>query len=217
MITKLPFFLLLLMLSAFSVEKLKPITIACIGDSITYGYLVENREQNSYPAQLQKLLGNNFKVYNFGVPSKTVLTKGGKSVQSYVDTKEYKKALQTNADIILIMLGANDSKPNNWTSGKKWFSQDFKILVESLKTKTSKIYCCIPTSIQNNLKPMADNLKEIIRHEKAVADKLNLSIIDLNTPTMNKPKLFIDGLHPNKKGCEVIAKIIAKNITEAKK
>ena len=31
--------------------------IACIGNSITYGYAIENREANSYPGQLAQLLG----------------------------------------------------------------------------------------------------------------------------------------------------------------
>lgn len=43
------------------------IRVACVGDSITYGARLEDREQHSYPAQLQKLLGDDVAVFNFGV------------------------------------------------------------------------------------------------------------------------------------------------------
>ena len=34
------------------------VRVACIGDSITYGSGIEARDRNSYPAQLQQLLGD---------------------------------------------------------------------------------------------------------------------------------------------------------------
>ena len=201
--------------NSFAESTNKAIKIACIGDSITFGYLVKNREENSYPALLQKELGEAFEVLNFGVPSKTVLRSNGKSIQPYVSTPTYKKALEIKADIILVMLGANDSKPNNWNTGKKQFKKDFEYLIQSLKSKRSTVIWCIPTSIQNNLQPMAKNLNEIIEQEKVIAEKLGLPFIDLHSPTKSKPALFIDGLHPNKKGCELISKIIAKEIKKA--
>jgi hypothetical protein len=36
--------------------------IACVGDSITYGYRVKSRRENCYPAELEKLLGKKFSV-----------------------------------------------------------------------------------------------------------------------------------------------------------
>ena len=49
----------------------EPVRIACVGDSITYGYACSNQSTQSYPAQLQKLLGNSCLVSNFGVNSST--------------------------------------------------------------------------------------------------------------------------------------------------
>ena len=44
--------------------------VACIGDSITYGYTLPDREHEAYPVQLQKLLDEKFpgkyEVRNFG-------------------------------------------------------------------------------------------------------------------------------------------------------
>lgn len=42
------------------------IKVACVGNSVTYGHGIENREKNSYPAQLQRMLGNEYEVANFG-------------------------------------------------------------------------------------------------------------------------------------------------------
>lgn len=54
----------------------KKIKIACVGNSITYGAEVANRDKNAYPAQLQAMLGDHYQVENFGVTSRTLLKKG---------------------------------------------------------------------------------------------------------------------------------------------
>ena len=67
---------LFLLLAVFSMGKSTgatfkdPIKIACIGNSITYGAKVANRENNAYPEQLQAMLGNQYQVRNFGVSGK---------------------------------------------------------------------------------------------------------------------------------------------------
>ena len=48
----------------------------CIGNSITYGAFIANRDQNSYPAQLQAYLGDGYEVRNYGVSGRTLLTQG---------------------------------------------------------------------------------------------------------------------------------------------
>ena len=40
----------------------EPIRVACIGNSITYGAFIPNREMNCYPAQLQAYLGDGYEV-----------------------------------------------------------------------------------------------------------------------------------------------------------
>ena len=44
----------------------KKIKVACVGNSITYGYTLPDRETNAYPAKLQKMLGDDYVVGNFG-------------------------------------------------------------------------------------------------------------------------------------------------------
>ena len=54
----------------------KPVRVACIGDSITYGAAIEDRDNQSYPAQLQRLLGDGYDVRNFGRNARTLSSKG---------------------------------------------------------------------------------------------------------------------------------------------
>ncbi len=47
------------------------IRVACIGNSITHGSGIDMQEQKGYPAQLQRLLGNGYRVKNYGWPGAT--------------------------------------------------------------------------------------------------------------------------------------------------
>ena len=73
-------FILTLLLSGITafvgICQTNPIKVACIGDSVTYGSGIEDRDNNSYPAQLQKMLGDEYVVGNFGKPGATLLVKG---------------------------------------------------------------------------------------------------------------------------------------------
>ena len=83
-----------------------PFKIACIGNSITYGLKIQNRERNAYPAQLQEILGKTYEVRNFGINSRTLLQKGDKP---YIAEQLYQKALAFDPDLRFINLGSNDS------------------------------------------------------------------------------------------------------------
>ena len=64
------------------------VKVACIGNGVTFGIGVENREKNNFPQQLQYLLGANYKVTNFGVVNAPVLSNG---VNGYNKTAAFKK------------------------------------------------------------------------------------------------------------------------------
>ena len=51
----------------------EPLRVACVGDSITYGHGIRDREHDTYPAILDSLLGDKFDVQNFGVSGTTTL------------------------------------------------------------------------------------------------------------------------------------------------
>ncbi|HOV77962.1 MAG TPA: GDSL-type esterase/lipase family protein, partial [Sedimentisphaerales bacterium] len=88
--------------------------VACIGDSITYGSGIADRANDSYPAQLQRILRQYdpaWQVSNFGVSGATLLRRGDKP---YIRESAYTAALASKPDIVVIKLGTNDSKPQNW-------------------------------------------------------------------------------------------------------
>src|SRR6476660_2286724 len=64
--------------------------IACVGDSITFGHTIPDREHKSYPAVLAKQLGSGADVRNFGVNGATALKHG---TRPYAEQKAYRDAL----------------------------------------------------------------------------------------------------------------------------
>ena len=97
------------------------IKVACVGNSVTYGHGIENREKNSYPAQLQRMLGNGYEVANFGKSGATLLRKGHRP---YNEQEECKAALDFAADRVVIHLGLNDTDPRDWPNYRDDFTKD---------------------------------------------------------------------------------------------
>lgn len=116
-----------------SVQAERTVKIACVGNSITYGAGIANREKNSYPAQLQYYLGENYEIRNFGQNGTTVLTQGD---HPYVQTKVYKDSKEFLPDIVLIKLGTNDTKPQNWKY-KEQFAKDYQALIDTYRALPS--------------------------------------------------------------------------------
>ena len=94
-----------------------PTHVACVGDSITYGYLASSSSK-SYPSDLQAMFGTGVKVMNYGRNSATLLSTGD---LPYINQTEYTAATTfvSNAGAsavvdVIIMLGTNDSKSYNW-------------------------------------------------------------------------------------------------------
>lgn len=120
-------FCLLLPLFA-GAQTAKPLRVACVGNSITYGSGIVNRDENSYPAQLQAYLGAGFQVRNFGVSATTLLSRGDRP---YINTAEYRASLDFQPDIVLIKLGTNDSKPQNRVFLDTDYLKDYRALLRS--------------------------------------------------------------------------------------
>lgn len=179
--------------------------VACVGDSITFGSHVTDRDKNSYPAVLQKLLGEKYQVANFGVSGATLLKKGDKP---YWTQPEFAKSDDFAPDIVVIMLGTNDSKAKNWAF-KDDFSNDYRDLIVHYATLGShpRVYVMqpppvyetgryeiSPATVENEVTPL---VKEI-----------GGATIDVRTPLSNHPELFDDTVHPNNAGAAVIAQTV---------
>lgn len=195
----------------------KRIRVACIGNSITYGYLVPDRERNAYPARLQQLLGNGFEVINFGVSGKTALHQGG---SSYIATPQYQAALQCSPDIVLIKLGTNDSRPY-FRKYIDSFYDHYKELVERFMDLPShpKVVLLFPvTSFLGKKADEAYNTdipKYILPVIRRVAAEKKLDTVDLHSVFTDKPQLFPDKLHPDSAGAALIAKQVYRYLSSA--
>lgn len=191
-------------------EKVKK--VACVGDSITYGAGIENRDSLSYPAQLNRLTGENMLVKNFGHSGATLLNSGDKP---YTTLKEYKDALEFKPDIVVIKLGTNDSKPQNWKF-KDNFANDYKALIDTFAALPTKpeIWVCLPVPAYGNAWNINDTIikNEAIPILKEVAKEKNVQLIDLYTALSNKENLFPDKIHPNAEGAGEIAKAVFEAI-----
>jgi lysophospholipase L1-like esterase len=117
------------------------VKIACVGDSITEGAGLGNAAVESYPARLQRLLGTNAIVRNYGVSGRTLLKKGD---FPYWKELFFKQSHDWVPDIVIIQLGTNDSKPQNWKYGTNFIS-DYEELIASYASLTNspKVLVCV--------------------------------------------------------------------------
>jgi lysophospholipase L1-like esterase len=189
-------------------EYAEKIRVACVGDSITFGTGIKGRNYHSYPAQLGVLLGNTWQVGNFGVNGATLLKKGD---YPYWHQEAYQQALSFAPQIVVIKLGSNDSKPQNWQY-KDDYESDYITLIKSFQQLESqpKIWIAYPVPSYSETGVIRDQVitEEIIPRIDQVALKTNVLVIDLHTPLSNKKELFPDTLHPNAQGAEIIAKTV---------
>ena len=103
------------------------VRVACIGDSITYGLGLADRERESYPAQLQKMLDEKFpgkyEVRNFGNSGRGIYLDSmrGAEKRGFRHMPEHKAALAWKPDIVISNLGINDNGEyiKEYTGGRK--------------------------------------------------------------------------------------------------
>ncbi|MCX6169388.1 MAG: GDSL-type esterase/lipase family protein [Ignavibacteriales bacterium] len=205
-------FLFSFIIHAQETKNVQPIKVACIGNSITYGSGIADREKNSYPAVLGRILGDGYDVKNFGVSGRTLLRKGD---FPYWNEKTYQDALEFLPDIVVIKLGTNDSKPQNWKY-KDEFEKDYVDLIDSFKKLKSnpKIFICKPVPAFHTAWGINDSVivNEMIPMIENISREKNVEIIDLYAPFKDQGNLFSDGIHPNKDGAVMLAKEIYKAI-----
>ena len=190
--------------------------VACVGDSITYGAGVKEREKNAYPFVLAGLLGDKYEVKNFGVSGATMLKKGDKP---YDKQKAYKDAIDFRPDIVVIKLGTNDSKPQNWDKFKADYAADYKAMIEAFRAANAnvKVYCALPVPVvgKGNFGIRNEIVQpEIIPLIKQIAADTKSGVIDLYAPFAGKEALIPDKVHPNAEGAAIIAKTVHEAIAE---
>ena len=192
------------------------IKVACIGNSVTYGYLLPEREINAYPFQLQKMLGDEYMVGNFGKSGATLLNKGHRP---YTQQQEYKDAIAFGGDIAIIHLGLNDTDPRNWPNYSEDFEKDYYALIDSVKSANPKckVWICKMTPITDKHPRFRSGTRDWYRQIQSriedIAKRKGVGLIDLQTPLYNLPNLLPDALHPDTTGAKIIAETVYSAIT----
>ena len=194
----------------------RPVRVACIGDSITYGYGLENREADSYPARLQALLGEKWQVGNFGKNGATLLRHGHRP---YMQQQEFTEALAFGADIYVIHLGVNDTDPRNWPNYRDEFVADYLALIDTLRSVSpaARFYLARITPIgdrhprfQSGTKEWQDEIREVIG---TVAGLSGAYLMDFFAPLYPYPQHFPDAVHPDAWGYDKLAQTVYAALT----
>ncbi len=203
-----------LIVSAVLFLTLQPVAaqqtkVACLGNSIT---------NQGYPAILDSILGDEYTTRNFGV--------SGRCAQVSVDTpysatEEYGFAQAYQADLAVILFGANDSKPWNWETKQRFASQYGYLIAQYSGSVDGKIYVCLPLPAFENTHAIDDSVLQhgIVPAIRGMFESGNLTdtakyvLVDTWTPFEGRPELFEDGVHPNEQGKLVLAQTIAGALT----
>jgi acyl-CoA thioesterase I len=188
------------------------VKIAHIGDSITYGYDGTDATSTGYPPKVQARLGPGYEDQNDGVSSTTAMRAGS---YPYWTKGKLSEVFAYKPDIITIMLGTNDSRPNFWNAAN--YTKDYGSLIDTLNTISSKpkIYIVFPpptTRTATDRPSDANVLAEIAILKKIAADR-SLPTIDMHTPLQSHLSVLAhDGIHPNQEGYDTIAAVMYRAI-----
>lgn len=192
-------------------DQQKPITLLCIGSSVTEGEGAEPIEQMSYPAQLANALGDRFQVINAGVGGTCMISEP--PFNSYSNTAQFLNRSQYQPDIVTIMLGSNDAPDVGILPQPK---EDFKYHCRNMITayqtlpSSPRIILVFPqTSYHENNVTREYNMNHIVVPAiTEVASELHLPIIDVKAATLNHPEWYQeDGLHLNNAGYTALAQV----------
>ena len=194
----------------------KPVKVSCIGNSITYGMKLKDREKDAYPFQLQRLLGDGYEVGNFGKNGATLLRHGHRP---YFEQEEFRAAMDFAGDIVVIHLGINDTDPRNWPHYSEEFVGDYLALMDSLRSVNPKARFLIA-----RLTPIGDTHPRFLTGTKQyhgeiqaaieeVARRSGAQLFDFYEPLYHFPWMIPDSLHPVPEGAAILAKTVYSAIT----
>lgn len=189
----------------------KPITIGCIGDSLTRNLNSDTEDDNilSYPKFLGLALGDRFVVKNFG--------RGGATIGSYDETPFYASAKDAACDIYVIQLGTNDAKSGHSQN----LEAEYQEIIDGLNEANpdAVIYLCAPFPVfGNGSGGIQESIltADVIPAIEAVAEANNLSVINVHDEILANPRVGEfnsgDNIHPKDVGMLYLAEIVKEGI-----
>lgn len=203
--------------SAFAAGK-----VACVGNSITYGYGIESwPDQTSYPHHLQGMLRENAPndtVENFGVSGLTVRKD---DQASYWKGYRFAPAIEFAADTVIIELGTNDSKSyTTWNTPAQdaavdsAITADFEALIDTFQVKSKPhVFICLAPYV-NNIEWNILDTAVVKRVNPAILQaglEKGVNVIDLHSrfSALENPSWYLeDMVHPSVEGAKHLAEIV---------
>ena len=205
-----------------------------LGDSITEGYSATSKD-NCYVSLAGKIL--NCKVNNYGICGTRIARQSIPSFEPSFDLDYCSRAkdLDPNADFTIVFGGTNDYGHGDAPIGKLGDKTPFtfygavQCLIDELlkRFKKEQIIFLSPLYRFNENDPLGDGsrIKPTIPLQgyrdvlKEVVEKNDIKYFDVKDQ-FGKPEdtdLFSDGLHPNDKGHQKLAEILANYIAKRQK
>lgn len=198
--------------------------VACIGDSITFGAQVQDREHNAWPAQLAALLGDGSDVRNFGVGGATLLRAADRP---YVATDAWRAALDFALGVAVIALGTNDTcqdaRRANWQHEAD-LERDAAAMVAALRERNPavRVLLASPTGMfveQPSLQPgrRRDLTARVVRLARVDAALRAVAMAEPGVEYLELRRTLgvehvTDGVHTTAFGAERIARRVADAI-----
>lgn len=199
--------------------------IACVGDSLTSGG--KGYEDICYPALLSELLGADFEVGNFGAGGTSVTefantTEGPYAYSSYMTYGDfYSSSLAYDADLVIIMLGTNDTK--KWDRASEVYKRDYLTLINSYKEQNPDVEIVISTSpevLENNSLgiPVGVISEYIYPLQLEIAREVGATVVDFHAlfeSYSDAQKGFLyrdDGVHLTESAGLELAALIKKTV-----
>ncbi len=180
------------------------VRLACVGDSLTGC-------PDSWPVHLAGALDSRWEIRTFGLGGATVLSFG----DTPYATLKLPEVLAYRPDVVVVLLGTNDSKMRHWYYRKE-FERDYRQIIADLQALPSRprIWICLPPpAFPGQWGIDAGRLREMVPVIRRVARRQGVPVIDLHAALLGHPEYFPDQIHPDVRGSMEIARHVYRALT----